>query len=76
MSTNFGLADGEPAFRERTAEELEMVKALHPLGRPITVEDCAETALYLASDVAVNVTGVALPVDGAGSSSVNVVTAG
>ena len=75
MSTNFGLAEGEPAFRERTAEELEMVKALHPLGQPITAEDCAEAALYLASDLAANVTGVALPVDG-GYLAVKVVTAG
>jgi NAD(P)-dependent dehydrogenase (short-subunit alcohol dehydrogenase family) len=64
MSTNFGLADGEPAFRERSIEELEMVKGLHPLGQPIMAEDCAEAALYLASDRAANVTGVALPVDG------------
>src|SRR4029079_1879342 len=64
MSTNFGLAEGEPAFRERSAEELEMLKALHPPGQPITAEDCAEAALYLASDLAANVTGVALPVDG------------
>ncbi|MFD0850772.1 SDR family oxidoreductase, partial [Actinomadura adrarensis] len=36
----------------------------HPLGRPITAEDCAEAALYLASDRAANVTGVLLPLDG------------
>jgi len=54
----------EQQRRERTAEELEMVKALHPLGQPITAEDCAEAALYLASELAANVTGVALPVDG------------
>jgi len=38
--------------------------ALHPLGRYITAEDCAEAALYLCSDLAKNVTGVLLPVDG------------
>ena len=74
MSTNFGLADGEPAFRERTREELEMVKALHPLGQPITAEDCAEAALYLASDLAANVTG-SRSRSTAGTSRVNVVTA-
>ena len=36
----------------------------HPLGRPITAEDCAEAAVYLVSDRAANVTGVLLPIDG------------
>jgi NAD(P)-dependent dehydrogenase (short-subunit alcohol dehydrogenase family) len=63
MSTNFGQPESE-AFRERSDEELEMVKTLHPLGKTITPQDCAEAALYLASDLAANVTGVALPVDG------------
>jgi len=38
--------------------------SMHPLGRPITAEDCAEAAVYLCSDGAANVTGVLLPVDG------------
>ena len=38
--------------------------SMHPLGRPITAEDCAEAAVYLCSDRATNVTGVLLPVDG------------
>jgi enoyl-[acyl-carrier-protein] reductase (NADH) len=37
---------------------------MHPLGRPITAEDCAEAAVYLVSDHAKNVTGALLPVDG------------
>ncbi len=64
MFTNFGVGEGEQFFRERTPEELEMTKVMHPLGLPITPQDCAEAALYLASDRAANVTGVALPVDG------------
>jgi NAD(P)-dependent dehydrogenase (short-subunit alcohol dehydrogenase family) len=36
----------------------------HPLGRPITAEDCAEAAVYLCSDRAANVTGILLPIDG------------
>jgi NAD(P)-dependent dehydrogenase (short-subunit alcohol dehydrogenase family) len=63
MFTNFGVPETE-AFRERTDEELAMVKGLHPLGLPITPDDCAWAALYLASDMAANVTGAALPVDG------------
>jgi NAD(P)-dependent dehydrogenase (short-subunit alcohol dehydrogenase family) len=47
------------------AEQLaKQTGAMHPLGRPITAEDCAEAAVYLCSDRAANVTGVLLPVDG------------
>jgi NAD(P)-dependent dehydrogenase (short-subunit alcohol dehydrogenase family) len=42
----------------------ERVGAQHPLGAPITAEDCAEAAVYLVSERAANVTGVLLPVDG------------
>ena len=64
MFTNFASGEGEAFFRERTPEEMEMAKTLHPLGQPITPDDCAEAALFLASDLAGNVTGIALPVDG------------
>jgi NAD(P)-dependent dehydrogenase (short-subunit alcohol dehydrogenase family) len=43
---------------------VQHVAAMHPLGRAITAEDCAEAAVYLASDRAANVTGVLLPIDG------------
>ena len=36
----------------------------HPLGRPVEPEECASAALFLASDMASNITGVNLPVDG------------
>lgn len=36
----------------------------HPLGRAIDPMDCANAALFLASDLASNITGVNLPVDG------------
>ncbi|MFW0787062.1 SDR family oxidoreductase [Gordonia sp. CPCC 206044] len=42
----------------------EKFAAAQPLGNYITAEDCAEAALFLASDNARNVTGVALPIDG------------
>ncbi|HEX9833599.1 MAG TPA: SDR family oxidoreductase, partial [Mycobacterium sp.] len=61
--TNFGRSD-EDAFTELEPELLDMAKTLHPLGRLITAEDCASAALYLASDMSANVTGLALPVDG------------
>jgi enoyl-[acyl-carrier-protein] reductase (NADH) len=37
---------------------------MHPLGRPIRAEDCAEAAVYLCSDRASNVTGILMPIDG------------
>ena len=39
-------------------------KAVCPLRRPGTPEDVAKTMLFLASDEAAFITGVALPVDG------------
>jgi NAD(P)-dependent dehydrogenase (short-subunit alcohol dehydrogenase family) len=63
VMTNFGRAE-EDAFAELGAEILEVAKMLHPLGRLITADDCASAALYLASDMAANVTGLTLPVDG------------
>jgi NAD(P)-dependent dehydrogenase (short-subunit alcohol dehydrogenase family) len=61
--TNFMAAGGlTPAVDiEKVAAG---VGAQHPLGRPITAEDCAEAAVYLVSDRARNITGVLLPVDG------------
>ena len=61
--TNFGRPDDE-AFTELGPDLLELAKPLHPLGRLITADDCASAALYLASDMSANVTGLALPVDG------------
>jgi NAD(P)-dependent dehydrogenase (short-subunit alcohol dehydrogenase family) len=53
-------------FSSNTSSEeiVNMVASSHPLGRIITPEDCAAAALFLASDEAANLTGVALPVDG------------
>jgi len=42
----------------------------HPLGRSIDPMDCAQAALFLASDMAANITGVNLPVDGGLSAGV------
>jgi NAD(P)-dependent dehydrogenase (short-subunit alcohol dehydrogenase family) len=58
MPTNFmpGVAQSESARQSMAAS--------HPLGRPIEPEECANGALFLASDLASNITGVNLPVDG------------
>jgi NAD(P)-dependent dehydrogenase (short-subunit alcohol dehydrogenase family) len=63
IDTNFGRPDDD-AFRERSSTELDALGSYHPLGRAIAPEDVAQAALFLASDLASNVTGVALPVDG------------
>lgn len=58
MPTNFmpGVAQSEAA--------LASMAATHPLGRPISPEDCANGALFLASALSGNITGHNLPVDG------------
>lgn len=62
--TGFMAAGGLQVDDEQLAGIAEKVGAQHPLGQAITAEDCAEAALYLVSDSARNITGVALPVDG------------
>jgi NAD(P)-dependent dehydrogenase (short-subunit alcohol dehydrogenase family) len=62
--TGFMAAGG----MEVSGADLEAVAAhtgsMHPLGRPIRAEDCAEAAVYLCSDRAANVTGILFPIDG------------
>jgi NAD(P)-dependent dehydrogenase (short-subunit alcohol dehydrogenase family) len=43
---------------------LESMGKAHPLGKAIDPEDTAAAAMFLASDLASNITGVNLPVDG------------
>jgi NAD(P)-dependent dehydrogenase (short-subunit alcohol dehydrogenase family) len=62
--TNFMAAGGLDSSSVDMDEVAKHTGAMHPLGRPITAEDCAEAAVYLVSDRATNVTGVLLPVDG------------
>jgi NAD(P)-dependent dehydrogenase (short-subunit alcohol dehydrogenase family) len=62
--TNFAAAGGMDAPPDAVEQMAQQVGSMHPLGRPITAEDCAEAAVYLVSDRAANVTGVLLPVDG------------
>jgi NAD(P)-dependent dehydrogenase (short-subunit alcohol dehydrogenase family) len=57
MLTNFG------SMSQMAGEALEYVNRMHPLGRTVDPADCANAALFLASDLARNITGVNLPVD-------------
>lgn len=61
MLTNYG--DLDPASPHRDAI-LEGMGRAHPLGRAIDPADTAAAAMFLASDLAGNITGVNLPVDG------------
>lgn len=63
-ATNFGVHDPDQAFAEKSEEFLEMVGQIHPDGRATAPEDVAAAALFLASDAAIGITGVILPVDG------------
>jgi len=58
--TNFGIGSSGQLSPER----LELNAKMQPLGRILDPEDSAHAALYLASDLSRNVTGVNLPVDG------------
>jgi NAD(P)-dependent dehydrogenase (short-subunit alcohol dehydrogenase family) len=62
--TNFTNAMGLEVSDDQREQMAQGVGSMHPLGRPITAEDCAEAAVYLVSDHAKNVTGALLPVDG------------
>ncbi|MGP0030332.1 MAG: SDR family NAD(P)-dependent oxidoreductase [Acidimicrobiales bacterium] len=62
--TGFMAAGGMDLPPEAMQQIGEQVGASHPLGRPITAEDCAGAAVFLCSDEAANITGVLLPVDG------------
>lgn len=62
--TNFMAAGGLAAPPDQLEAIAQQTGATHPLGRPILAGDCAEAAVYLVSDRAMNVTGVLLPIDG------------
>ena len=62
--TNFMVPDADEGSVGVGEEMGSQVGTIHPLGAPITAEDCAAAALFLASDAARNITGVLLPVDG------------
>lgn len=62
--TGFMAAGGAALDAEAMKHVGEQVGASHPLGKPITAEDCAEAAVFLCSDGAANITGVLLPIDG------------
>jgi NAD(P)-dependent dehydrogenase (short-subunit alcohol dehydrogenase family) len=61
--TNFSASENNK-FAPVDQGVVDFVASLHPLGRIITAEDCAEAAVFLTSEEAKNITGVLLPIDG------------
>jgi NAD(P)-dependent dehydrogenase (short-subunit alcohol dehydrogenase family) len=61
MLTHYSGMDPDSDNR---AKMLERMGQAHPLGRAIEPRDCAAAAMFLASELASNITGVNLPVDG------------
>jgi NAD(P)-dependent dehydrogenase (short-subunit alcohol dehydrogenase family) len=62
--TGFMAAGGMHVEADALDEVARAAGAGHPLGRPITAEDCAEAAVFLCSDRAANITGTLVPIDG------------
>jgi NAD(P)-dependent dehydrogenase (short-subunit alcohol dehydrogenase family) len=63
LVTNFSRSEDEK-FKPHTEEELALYGSFVPTGRASTPEDCAQAALFLASDMSANTTGAVVPVDG------------
>lgn len=61
MLTHYAGMDPDSEHRDRILEGMGKV---HPLGKAIDPADTAAAALFLCSDLASNITGVNLPVDG------------
>ena len=61
MLTNYG---GMNPDHENKDQILQGMGRAHPLGKAIDPADTAAAAMFLASDLASNITGVLLPVDG------------
>ena len=62
--TGFMAAGGMAVSGDDLESIVAHVGSTHPLGRAITAEDCAEAAVFLCSDEAVNLTGILVPIDG------------
>jgi NAD(P)-dependent dehydrogenase (short-subunit alcohol dehydrogenase family) len=62
--TGFMAAGGMQIPPEQVEAAAAQTGKMHPLGRPITAEDCAEAAVFLCSDQAMNITGILVPIDG------------
>jgi NAD(P)-dependent dehydrogenase (short-subunit alcohol dehydrogenase family) len=63
LLTNFGRDEAD-AFKPRSEAEIAIWGSVVPTQRASTPEECANAALFLASDMSSNTTGAIVPVDG------------
>lgn len=63
-----GPVDPE-SWKRRTAEEIDAMNRLIPLGREGIDMECGDAALFLSSDMASYITGILLPIDGGTSAA-------
>jgi NAD(P)-dependent dehydrogenase (short-subunit alcohol dehydrogenase family) len=59
-----GATVTERVLSRWTREEFDKIAAVHPTGRAVTPEECAEAFLFLCSDQAASITGHVIPVEG------------
>ena len=59
-----GATATEQVLARWTREKFDLLAAVHPMGRAVTPEECAEAFLFLCSDEASAITGHMVPIDG------------
>ncbi|MEX3941858.1 SDR family NAD(P)-dependent oxidoreductase [Paraburkholderia sp. BR10937] len=59
-----GATATERVLSRWTREELDQLATVHPMGRAVTPEECADAFLFLCSDEAASITGHMVPIDG------------
>jgi NAD(P)-dependent dehydrogenase (short-subunit alcohol dehydrogenase family) len=62
--TGFMAAGGVDLPEDQIDDVATAAGSIHPMGKPVLAEDCAEAAVYLCSDRAANITGILMPIDG------------
>ena len=64
-----GATVTERVLSRWTREEFDTLATVHPMGRAVTPEECAEAFVFLCSDDAASITGHLIPIDGGWTAS-------
>jgi NAD(P)-dependent dehydrogenase (short-subunit alcohol dehydrogenase family) len=59
-----GATATESVLKRFTREEFDQLAVVHPIGKAVTPEDCAQAFLFLCSDESASITGHMVPIDG------------